>query len=70
MSATVHAPHWPTDTGHRAAIDTLLEMASAEERWREHRRALVLLARVEQIVGVLPPAYERMRRRCERDQRR
>jgi hypothetical protein len=65
MSATVQAPSWPTDPGHRAAIDIVLEMASAEDRWGEHGRALLLLDRVRQIVGALPPSYERIRERSE-----
>jgi hypothetical protein len=66
MSATVRTPNWPSDPDHRDAIDTLLDMASAEDRWGDHSRALVLLDRVQQIVGALPPGYERMRNRCER----
>jgi hypothetical protein len=55
---------WPTDPGHREAIDTLLVMAEAEDRWGESRRAIDLLDNVEQIVGTLPQPYERMRGRC------
>jgi len=36
-------------------------MASAEHRWGEQRRARVLLDRAEEIVGTLPPYYERIR---------
>jgi hypothetical protein len=57
-------PHWPTDQGHRDAIDTLLLMAEAETRWDEPRRAIDLLDNVEQIVGDLPRSYERLRQRC------
>jgi len=57
-------PAWPADPGHREAIDTLLVMAEAEDRWGEQRRAIDLLDNVEQIVGNLPKPYERMRRRC------
>jgi hypothetical protein len=39
-------------------------MAAAEDRWGEQRRALDLLENVEQIVGVLPRPYERLRSRC------
>jgi hypothetical protein len=55
---------WPADPGHREAIDTLLEMAEAEDRWGEPSRAVDLLESVEQIVGTLPQPYERLRRRC------
>jgi hypothetical protein len=55
---------WPTDPGHCEAIDTLLVMAEAEDRWGESRRAIDLLDNVEQIVGTLPQPYERMRGRC------
>jgi hypothetical protein len=55
---------WPADPGHREAIDTLLVMAEAEDRWGEPRRAIDLLDNVERIVGALPRSYERMRRRC------
>jgi hypothetical protein len=58
-------PTWPADPEHREAIDTLLVMAEAEARWHEPRRAAELLDSVEQIVGVLPPSYERMRSRCQ-----
>ena len=64
VSVTVPPPIWPTDPGHREAIDTLLDMAEAEDRWGEPSRALELLASVEQIVGTLPLPYERLRRRC------
>jgi hypothetical protein len=58
---------WPADPGHREAIDTLLVMAEAEDRWGESGRALDLLDHVERIVGPLPSSYERLRRRCRRD---
>lgn len=64
MSATVPTPTWPADPGHREAIDTLLLMAEAEDRWGEQRRALDLLDNVAQIVGTLPRPYERIRTRC------
>lgn len=57
-------PSWPTDPEHREAIDTLLDMAEAEDRWGEPGRALDLLESVEAIVGTLPAPYERIRRRC------
>ena len=57
-------PQWPADPDHREAIDTLLDMAAAEARWDEPRRAVALLDSVEQIVGVLPEPYDRMRARC------
>jgi hypothetical protein len=53
---------WPTDPDHCDAIDTLLVMAEAEDRWGEPRRAAHLLDNVEQIVGPLPSRYQRMRR--------
>jgi hypothetical protein len=58
-------PFWPADPEHREAIDTLLLMAEAEARWDDPRRATELLDNVEQIVGRLPAAYERMRSRCQ-----
>jgi hypothetical protein len=64
MSAAGQPPRWPSDPGHREAIDTLLEMAAAEDRWGESRRAVDLLDNVERIVGSLPRPYERMRSRC------
>jgi hypothetical protein len=63
-TVTSPPPDWPHDPGHRDAIDTLLVMAEAEDRWGEPRRAEDLLVSVEQIVGTLPPAFEDMRRRC------
>ena len=64
VTTTLQPPRWPTDPGHREAIDTLLVMAEAEDRWGESRRAIDLLDNVEQIVGTLPHPYERMRVRC------
>ena len=64
MSAIAPPPAWPADPDHREAIDILLVMAQAEDRWGESRRAVALLDNVEQIVGQLPQPYERMRRRC------
>jgi hypothetical protein len=64
VSAIAPPPTWPTDPGHREAIDTLLVMAAAEDRWGETRRATQLLDNVEQIVGGLPQPFERMRWRC------
>ena len=64
MSTVVQPPRWPADPGHREAIDTLLLMAAAEDRWGESRRAIGLLDTVEEIVGMLPAPYERIRRRC------
>jgi hypothetical protein len=55
---------WPSDPEHRDAIDTLLLMAEAEDRWGEASRAVDLLENVERIVGTLPQPYERIRRRC------
>jgi hypothetical protein len=63
MSATPPTPSWPSDRGHRAAIDTLLVMAEAESRWGERRRAAHLLDNVERIVGTLPRPYADMRSR-------
>lgn len=60
----VSPPVWPADPDHREAIDTVLLMAAAEARWDDPRRAAELLDNVEQIVGTLPPSYERMRSRC------
>jgi hypothetical protein len=65
MSAVAPPPAWPSDPGHREALDTLLVMAEAEVRWGESRRALELLENVERIVGTLPAPYDRMRRRCD-----
>jgi hypothetical protein len=64
VSVTAPPPTWPADPGHCEAIDTLLVMASAADRWGEPRRAIELLDNVEQIVGGLPQPYERMRWRC------
>jgi hypothetical protein len=64
MSVLSPPPSWPADPGHREAIDTLLEMAAAEERWGDPSRAVDLLESVERIVGSLPQPYERLRRRC------
>jgi hypothetical protein len=64
MSTAGNSPLWPVDAGHCEAIDTLLVMAEAEDRWGESRRAVDLLDNVEQIVGTLPQPYERMRWRC------
>jgi len=66
VSTAVQAPRWPSDPGHREAINTLLVMAEAEDRWGESRRAVDLLDNVEQIVGALPRPFERMRLRCSR----
>lgn len=57
---------WPADPEHRKAIDTLLGMAEAEQRWGDPGRALDLLAGVERILGGLPERYGRLRRRCLR----
>jgi hypothetical protein len=64
MDAIIPPPTWPSDPGHREAIDTLLVMAEAENRWGEARRTVELLDNVERIVGALPQPYERMRGRC------
>jgi hypothetical protein len=64
MSAIAPPPAWPADPGHREAIDTLLVMAEAEDRWGESRRAAELLDNVERIVGALPHPYDRIRERC------
>jgi hypothetical protein len=66
VTAIASPPIWPADPGHREAVDTLLVMAEAEERWGESRRALELLDNVERIVGALPAPYQRMRWRCDR----
>jgi hypothetical protein len=59
-------PVWPADPEHREAIDTLLVMAEAEDRWGERARAADLLDSVEQIIGTLPHGFEKMRSRCRR----
>jgi hypothetical protein len=64
VSTAAPPPAWPSDPGHREAIDTLLDMAEAEDRWGEPSRAVDLLESVERIVGTLPQSYERLRRRC------
>jgi hypothetical protein len=64
VSAVAPPPTWPSDPGHREAIDTLLVMAEAEDRWGESRRAAELLDNVERIVGALPDPYDRIRERC------
>jgi hypothetical protein len=63
---TAEPPVWPADPEHREAIDTLLVMAEAEDRWGERARAVDLLDSVEQIIGTLPQAFEQMRSRCRR----
>jgi hypothetical protein len=63
---TIQPPAWPTDPGHCEAIDTLLVMAEAEDRWGERARAVDLLDSVERIIGSLPHSYEQMRSRCRR----
>ncbi len=70
VSADTPRPAWPADQGHREAIDTLLVMAEAEDRWGEPGRAIDLLDNVERIVGRLPQPYERLRRRCRNTVRR
>jgi hypothetical protein len=66
VDTVAHPPLWPADPEHREAIDTLLVMAEAEDRWGELRRAVDLLDSVEQIIGTLPHGYEQMRTRCRR----
>jgi hypothetical protein len=64
MTVVLPPRSWPADPDHREAIDTLLVMAEAEDRWGEPRRAAELLDNVEQIVGALPQPYEHIRSRC------
>jgi hypothetical protein len=64
VSVVAPPPAWPADPDHREAIDTLLVMAEAEDRWGDARRAAELLDNVEQIVGSLPQPYEGLRLRC------
>jgi hypothetical protein len=66
VTLIVEPPAWPADPEHREAIDTLLVMAEAEDRWGERARAADLLDSVEQIIGTLPQAFEQMRSRCRR----
>ena len=56
---------WPSDPEHREAIDTLLVMAEAEQRWGESARALDLLSNAERILGGLPEPYQQLRRRAK-----
>jgi hypothetical protein len=67
VTSTLQRPQWPADRDHCEAIDTLLLMAEAADRWGEPTRALGLLEHVERIVGTLPSPYERLRRRCIRN---
>jgi hypothetical protein len=67
VSATDHRPEWPEDPDHRDAIDTVLLMAEAADRWGEASRALELLDSMQEIVGTLPLPYERIRSRCRGD---
>jgi hypothetical protein len=67
VSAAVQTPTWPVDPDHREAINTLLVMAEAEDRWGESRRARDLLDNAAAIVGALPLSYERIRWRCSGD---
>ncbi len=62
MNAVVPPPSWPADPGHREAIDALLVMAAAEDRWGEPRRAVDLLNSVERIIGKLPSEYDEIRK--------
>jgi len=64
MGVVTSPPAWPVDPDHREAIDTMLVMAEAEDRWGEPRRALGFLTCVEQLVGALPEPYEHLRWRC------
>jgi hypothetical protein len=64
VGAIATTARWPADPDHREAIDTLLAMAEAEDRWGNSPRAVNLLDNVEQIVGELPAPYERIRSRC------
>jgi hypothetical protein len=64
VSLIAEPPVWPADPEHREAIDTILVMAEAEDRWGERSRAADLLDSVEQIIGTLPHAFEQMRSRC------
>ncbi len=64
MGGTSLTTRWPTDPDHREAIDAVLEMAAAEDRWGESARAAALLDSVERIIGALPHPYEHIRRRC------
>jgi hypothetical protein len=66
VDTVAHPPLWPADPEHRVAIDTLLVMAEAEDRWGERGRAVDLLDSVEQIIGTLPRPYEQIRSRCRR----
>jgi hypothetical protein len=66
VDTVAHPSLWPAGPGHREAIDTLLVMAEAEDRWGERRRAADLLDSVERIIGTLPHGYEQMRSRCRR----
>ena len=66
MTLIAEPPVWPADPEHREAIDTLLVMAEAEDRWGERARAADLLDSVEQIIGALPHGFEQMRSRCRR----
>jgi hypothetical protein len=64
VSVIAPPPAWPADPGHREAIETLLTMAEAEDRWGDSRRAVDLLDHVERIVGALPERYQRIRARA------
>jgi hypothetical protein len=63
VSAIGSPPAWPADPGHCEAIETLLAMAEAEDRWGERQRAGDLLDHVERIVGTLPERYAHIRLR-------
>jgi hypothetical protein len=70
MSVVAPPTSWPSDPGHREAIDTLLVMAEAEDRWGEPMRAAELLESAERMLGTLPRRYDRIRRRCRDGRRR
>lgn len=52
------------DPGHREAIDTLLSIVGAENRYGEGRLRPERLDSVEQIMGALPQPSEQMPGRC------
>jgi hypothetical protein len=64
VEQTVQPPGWPADPGHRDALETVLAMAAAEQRWGENHQALRLLDSVERSLGDLPQRYRSVQTRA------
>ncbi len=53
---------WPADDEHCDAIETILCMVDAEERWGEHDRALALVRELDSLGEHCQPEHDW---RCE-----